>query len=42
MEINLDKAEQQICGFTAAMRGDDIVSLAEAMGLTSNEWELLK
>jgi hypothetical protein len=38
----LNMAEQQILGFTAAMRGDGIVNLIEAMGLTYHEWEEVK
>lgn len=35
-------AEQQILGFTSALRGDDIVSLVGAMGLTCDEWAGLR
>jgi hypothetical protein len=42
MDTELEKAEQQILGFTAAMTGDDIVNLSEAMGLTADEWKELR
>ena len=40
-DTELTMAEQQLTGFTAAMRGDDIIQLADAMDLTDDEWEEL-
>ncbi len=41
-ELNLHKADQQLIGFAHARRGYQINSLAEEMGLTKKEWEVLK
>ena len=39
---DIELAEQQIIGFTYAKRGYSIVNLAESMGMTAEEWEILK
>lgn len=35
---DLSMAEQQMWGFTAAKTGEDIIQLADGMGLTATEW----
>lgn len=38
----LEMAEQQLVGFAHASAGHSIEQLAEAMGLTAREWDVLK
>ena len=40
--IRNDQARQQLIGFTHSSNGYDIISLAEAMGLTKQEWADIK
>ena len=38
----IEFAEQQLVGFAHARAGYDVEQLAESMGLTKHEWEVLK
>jgi len=38
----LHAAEQQLFGFVAHIKGDSIVDLVDAMGLTQEEWDKLR
>ena len=42
MSDDIELAEQQITGFTHAAQGYSISQLASSMGLTSEEWKVLK
>jgi hypothetical protein len=42
MTNEIDKAEQQLLGFTHAKQGYDLISLISSMGLKKDEWENLK
>jgi hypothetical protein len=42
MNIQIEKAEQQLIGFIHAKSGYDLVSLIKDMGLTADEWEKIK
>lgn len=39
---DIELAEQQLIGFTYAKRGHSIVDLAESMGMTAEEWGILR
>lgn len=41
-EIALEKAEQQLYGYSQAQKGTTLIELIEAMGLTEEEWKQLK
>ena len=42
MATQLDLAESQLIGFGHASKGYDIKDLANAMGLSKNEWKKLR
>lgn len=42
MDIQIEKAEQQLIGFIHAKSGYDLKSLISGMGLTVDEWEKIK
>lgn len=42
MATILDMAEQQIYGWHSAKQGETLLILVNAMGLTSDEWKILK
>lgn len=42
MDIQIEKAEQQLIGFIHAKQGYDLLSLITDMGLTKKEWESIK
>jgi len=38
----IEKAESQLLGFKHGQSGYDLLSLVESMGLTKQEWKILK
>lgn len=42
MDIQIEKAEQQLIGFIHAKRGYNLLSLINDMGLLPNEWVQIK
>ena len=42
MTNDIDKAEQQLLGFTHAKQGYSLIDLISSMGLTKDEWKTLK
>jgi hypothetical protein len=41
MTNDIDKAEQQLLGFTHAKQGYSLIDLISSMGLKKDEWETL-